>query len=643
MPFAPSSPPYTVRGPPVAAVYLVSVDETDVPPSIDAEARGLDSPAAPGADAAWRAAGAWVRLGSWLRRPEVLVPLVITVVSLFLHVWRLGTPDQFIPLDERHYIPDARDVLRFGTESDVRVPSEDGAFVVHPPLAKWFIAAGMRIFGQNSEFGWRFFGAALGALGSLILYLIAKRLWGSRSTAAVAGILLAVEGLWFVQSRVAMLDIYTAFFGLLALWLLLEDRARAGPGARGPRWWRIGSGVAVGLALASKWGAFPTLGVLLGLAAVWELAPVLGPPLRRLWVSMGPDGARATFPEMPEEPTRWFRRSAAVGVTFVALPVAVYVATFTPWFLDSHRYLPPRCAGKGQVRGWVCYQREVYDFHRNLAKYDKDGKPKHPYYGEVWSWPWIGRPVVHYYQTDGEGQSQKDSEVVGLPNPVIWGAGFVAVVPLSLWAWRGHRRKRARGWRRLFGKAPPGGVPASAVPDGATIEAERGPPLDWGMLEQAAQLRRPPGDLPAPPAIAGARATWEDGGGASGGDRVAGLILVLILANYLPYLLTGIFGRPAFLFYATPLVPFLVLGVTHVLHRIRESRSSGRVIVVAYVALAVVSFAWFYPVLAAATIPHNGTFGWQGRMWLGGFRFHGRYLGDCLLDATFRLKKLCWV
>src|SRR5438093_12218584 len=70
-----------------------------------------------------------------------------------------------------------------------------------------------------------------------------------------------------------MLDIFLAFFVLLGVWLLLEDRARA-PGWTGLRSWRIGSGVAFGLAIASKWGAVPMLPVVAAVALAWEVARI---------------------------------------------------------------------------------------------------------------------------------------------------------------------------------------------------------------------------------------------------------------------------------------------------------------------------------------------------------------------------------
>ncbi|MFN2615017.1 MAG: hypothetical protein ABR552_09430 [Actinomycetota bacterium] len=108
-----------------------------------------------------------------LRRLDVVVLLFVMLLVALVHFARLANPDRVlpasddqckkyarlssacheqIPLDEYHYLPDARDVLRFGSESDTRVDPDDGAYVVHPPVGKWFIAAGIKIFG-DSGFG----------------------------------------------------------------------------------------------------------------------------------------------------------------------------------------------------------------------------------------------------------------------------------------------------------------------------------------------------------------------------------------------------------------------------------------------------------------------------------------------------------
>ena len=57
-----------------------------------------------------------------------------------------------------------------------------------------------------------------------VLYFVAKSLSGSIAFATVASFLMAIDGLAIVLSRVALLDIFLAFFVLLAFWFVLLDR-----------------------------------------------------------------------------------------------------------------------------------------------------------------------------------------------------------------------------------------------------------------------------------------------------------------------------------------------------------------------------------------------------------------------------------
>ncbi|MGZ4203816.1 MAG: phospholipid carrier-dependent glycosyltransferase [Actinomycetota bacterium] len=518
-----------------------------------------------------------------LRRMDVIVLLVLLVATGVSRFARLGEPGrvlpandqscinsaplgktcyEMIPTDEVHYIPDSRDVLRFGTESDTRVGANDGAYVVHPPVGKWFIAAGIKIFGDR-PFGWRFFGALLGTFSVLIMYLLALRLWRSPWWAAAAGALLAADGLWFAQSRIAMLDIYMAVFVLAGVWLLVVDRDVTAPDHRGFRWWRIAAGGAFGLALSTKWAALPF--VLVGIAAslAWDAVREQQALHRHL-------GARTL---------------GGLGA-LVLLPVAIYVATYTPWFADSHRYNPPLCESSstkfsivpfgllkiGGLGGkWLCYQGQVYEFHRDLAKYEtvKDEttgqdvrRPAHPYYGNAWTWPWIGRPVAHYYASTGSGPNLVDAEVLGLPNPLIWWPGFfVGFIALAWWT-----------------------------------------------------LKR---------------------------DATAALIFGFFVAGWFPYLAGDAFNKPVFMFYATPLVPFVVLAVVHVWVRAVARWPGAAPYAAGYVLACIGAFAYFYPILAGLPIPYNGWFGWARHIWFGD-RFHvGPVKNDCL--AQNKIKLLCWI
>lgn len=81
---------------------------------------------------------------------------------------------------------------------------------MHPPFGKWLIGIGIKLFGNN-EFGWRSSSALFGSASVLLIYLITKRLFKSEFLALLAAVLMAVDGLSLVMSRVALLDIFLMF------------------------------------------------------------------------------------------------------------------------------------------------------------------------------------------------------------------------------------------------------------------------------------------------------------------------------------------------------------------------------------------------------------------------------------------------
>ena len=103
-------------------------------------------------------------------------------------------------------------------------------------------------------------------------------------------------------------------------------------------------------------------------------------------------------------------------------------------------------------------------------------------------------------------------------------------------------------------------------------------------------------------------------------DWRAGAILLGYLAGWLPWFIPAFNDRTMFQFYATTMLPFMVLGITLVLGMIigpqRESGSRrlvGAALAGAYVLVVLANFVYLYPVLAAKIIPYND---WHSRMWL---------------------------
>jgi hypothetical protein len=112
------------------------------------------------------------------------------------------------------------------------------------------------------QFAWRLPGVILGALTVGVLFLLGRVLFARRAVAVLVGLFVLFDGMFFVQSRIAMNDVYTGFFILAAyllfawLWLEPERVKRA--------FWVVAPamGVLLGLALASKWVAAYAIGAL---------------------------------------------------------------------------------------------------------------------------------------------------------------------------------------------------------------------------------------------------------------------------------------------------------------------------------------------------------------------------------------------
>jgi dolichyl-phosphate-mannose-protein mannosyltransferase len=164
-----------------------------------------------------------VRLGQW----EYSGVVCLVLVLLTLHFAVIMHPPELV-FDEQYYVPSARNILE-GQGTDR---------VDHPPLGQLLIAAGIWLFGDN-PFGWRFFSIVFGVVGLVFFYLICRRLGLGLKYAYLATFLLAFENLSFIQSSVAMLDVFCLTFMMVSLWFYLRNQY-------------VCSGVLAGLATLSK-------------------------------------------------------------------------------------------------------------------------------------------------------------------------------------------------------------------------------------------------------------------------------------------------------------------------------------------------------------------------------------------------------
>ncbi|HYJ48532.1 MAG TPA: phospholipid carrier-dependent glycosyltransferase [Microbacterium sp.] len=406
------------------------------------------------------------------RRWAWLAPTLVTLLAGVLRLWNVGHPHAFV-FDETYYVKDAWSQWLLGyagswpedanasfLAGDTHVFTPNGSFVVHPPLGKLLIGAGMAVFGADSSFGWRITTALFGTATVLVFFFVAKALSGSLVFATVASFLMAIDGLAIVLSRVALLDIFLAFFVLVAFWFVLLDRRRypdrltalvESRSANGdaPAWgpvlwnrpWIIAAGAAVGAATAVKWSG---VYVLAGLGVYLVVTDAL--VRRRAGVGFWPADAA-------------IRQGPATFLLFVPVAFVVYLTTWTGWLVtdggyDRHAADPTSGSGAGPggafwswvppaLRSLWMYHKSIYDFHVGLDA-------SHGYASPAWQWPLLLRPTSMYFQSTPLGEAGCDTakgcieNVYSMPNPLIWFAGVAAVLYLV------YRFVRTRDWRFAF-------------------------------------------------------------------------------------------------------------------------------------------------------------------------------------------------
>lgn len=475
--------------------------------------------------------------------------VVVGSFAALTRFMNLGTPtDAGTPIfDEKHYAPQAWQVLHnFGVEDNPGF-----GLVVHPPLGKHLVAAGEAIFGYTG-LGWRLSAAVFGVILAVLVTRIARRISRSTLIGAIAGLLVVADGVSFVASRTALLDIFMTVFVVGAFGALMVDRDQvrermhnAWFGGRidetpwgprlGVRWWRFGAGVLLGLACATKWSGLYYI-VFFGLMSLgMDVAARRGYRVQRPWTGV-------------------LRRDVGpTAYVFGVVPLALYLLSYSEWFASEtavNRYEVGQSIGERQwwqppdaIRSLWHYTYKAFYFHSTLTN---SAGNHHPWESKPWTWPMSLRPVLYAIDNQdvpGCGAESCVKAVLLVGTPTMW---FVAVPVLFYCAWRTliHR--------------------------------------DW---------------------------------------RYA-VVLTGYLAGWLPWLAN--IDRQMYFFYAVPLAPFLMMAIALILGdilyqptRSTERRTLGVLVVCFYLAMAIINFAWLFPVLTGIPVSQST---WNMEMWLPSWR-----------------------
>ena len=332
------------------------------------------------------------RPSSWdlaLRRHLFLTVGVVILAAAIFRLPGLGYPEEEY-FDEVYHATTAQQYLR----------GEDPTEWVHPPTAKLLIAVGVALFGYE-PWAWRLVPALAGTLLGPLFLMLAWRVTPTGRAALLATALLLLDGVFLVQSRVAMTNVFAVLFQILSALLVLraatEDRLSVARTA--------GAGVALGLALSTRWTSL----------WAWGFLGLVFLALR----------ARRILEKSDRPRSVWVRELALAGLTFGALPVAVYFASYVPWMMQGHT-----------VADVVRLQGSIWDYHSQLSA-------THNYFSPWWTWPWLYRPTWYFWWSN----DQWVRGIVALGNPAIWWVS----VPAVIWALVGGLR--AADPRRVFAGA----------------------------------------------------------------------------------------------------------------------------------------------------------------------------------------------
>jgi dolichyl-phosphate-mannose--protein O-mannosyl transferase len=361
--------------------------------------------------------------------------LAIMGLSFALHFWGLGRFNMLV-FDEVYYVKYANNYL-----------TNQPVFDAHPPLGKYMIAVGMwlgsHILGKDlsslagtAVYPWvyRWMNAFTGSLFPLVVGGIAYQLSQRRSYALIASLFMAVDGLFLVESRYALINIYLVMFGLLGHWFLLIALANQGDSRR---FWLLFSGISLGASVAVKWNG---LGFFLGIYILWVLTWFLQVMNKKNQENL-PERGNPLFP-LRQVKESILTKLSQINLLELSIFLAIIPAIVYALFWIPHLQINTDTT-------FVKVHQQMLGFHQNM----KSGAKVHPYCSSWYTWPLLIRPVVYLFEKAATstkaaalpplppGMKDATYAVYGMGNPVLWWFSSLAVLLLiglllkGIWIW----------------------------------------------------------------------------------------------------------------------------------------------------------------------------------------------------------------
>jgi len=318
---------------------------------------------------------------------DMIIIFALMLASTLIRIFYLKFPEE-MSFDEVYHARAAGEYLR-GV-----APFE----WVHPPLAKLIISVGVMVFGLNS-FGWRISALLFGSLFMPVMYILGKSLFGKRSLGILAALLISMDGVFIIQSRVAMTNIFATFFQIASVmffWLYFQYDVHDENKKKSYTFFFL-SGLFMAIALATRWTSAGSL-FFIGGALIWHkflskisISDILSGDFRIISNCLNYKELRF-----------WLLAIFSFGI----LPFCVYILAYTPYILLGHN-----------LHDIFKMQVDIFNYHKNL-------RDPHPYYSEWYTWPFLIRPTWYYFRDFKDGTI---GGIIALGNPIIWWSSLFAV------------------------------------------------------------------------------------------------------------------------------------------------------------------------------------------------------------------------
>jgi dolichyl-phosphate-mannose-protein mannosyltransferase len=366
-------------------------------------------------------------------------------LSLALRFWGLGRFNTLV-FDEVYF-------ATFGNNYLIHKPF----FNAHPPLSQYIIGIGIWIgshipFWQEEVNGlagslltpwsYRWINALIGSFIPLVIAAIAYQISHRRSFAFLAGLFTACDGIFLVESRYALNNIYIVIFGLLGQWFLLLALEKQ---SRKRTFWLVCSGIAFGASAATKWNG---LWFLLGAYFFWITAWLIR-LVQEFYLAKKLQIESYNIAQNIENKGRFadefYSSNFQLNVEHTPLQKLTQINVFQmlfflgiiPAFIYSIIWIPHLQLDKRF--DFIKVHQEILKFHLQLGGNTPD---VHPYCAAWYKWPLMTRPMAYYYQTTlslnepppvmgpplPPGTAKVIYDVHAMGNPFLWWFGLVSLL-----------------------------------------------------------------------------------------------------------------------------------------------------------------------------------------------------------------------